>query len=416
MKNDQTFLVSTGTHAVRAAVVAVILCASLCGLPAAAGAPGCPPSLCPLPEPVGAGLTNRLTLFPGTSSVIHDNGPGDENPDCGTLRATGVDLPLAWVNSGSAVFSGEIRLQQPSAGNAGKMVITDASILSTGDPSGGGAPVDFVPQELPFACGAFYMPQATGFLLHSLIHGRWDADAADGTGDGMLLGYEEMTLTTVATTLDGILPVPDPAPVELPVAVYGPGAQSQAPHQVSQGAAVFGTYQQGEGVIGVKMDGVIPTGELFHFPNSFVTSFGELNPSAVPDGSMGSQPMTVAKLDPEATELSVSWDTSSCEGDAPGHKLIYGHELPATTDDVYMPTGAVCGIGALASPFTWSDTPTVGDGSSLLWWLMLADNGDGAEGSWGVGPTGVERDGPGPDGSSQECGVEVKSLVNTCGQ
>ena len=129
--------------------------------------------------------------------------------------------------------------------------------------------------------------------------------------------------------------------------------------------------------------------------------------------------MTVAKLDPEGTELSLSWDTESCEGEGMGHMLIYGHEFPtgaAGAGDVYSPTGAVCGIGPMESPFTWSDTPPVDPDTGLLWWLMLAEDGSLAEGSWGPDWTGAERNGPGPNGSSLQCGMETKNLANTCGQ
>ncbi len=95
--------------------------------------------------------------------------------------------------------------------------------------------------------------------------------------------------------------------------------------------------------------------------------------------------------------------------------LIHGRGFPADADDVYLPTGAVCDIGPLGSPFTWNDTPTVDEETRLLWWVVLADDGFGTEGSWGRNWAG-ERNGPGPNGSSHECGMENKSLANTCGQ
>jgi hypothetical protein len=220
----------------------------------------------------------------------------------------------------------------------------------------------------------------------------------------------------VATTLDATIPVPDPAPAEVVAKVIGPTVPWPAPKYVGYISAVYGTYAAGEGVIGLKVDGVLPTGESLNLPNSIVTTFGELHPPAIADGTAGSEPMKVAKLDPEGTALSVSWDTAGCEGDAPLAKLIYGNTLRSPGVAGYQLTGAVCGINSAESPFTWNDTPTAEQATPLLWWLLLAEDGIGAEGSWGRDWTGAERNGPGPDGSSQECGAETKSLINSCGQ
>ena len=126
--------------------------------------------------------------------------------------------------------------------------------------------------------------------------------------------------------------------------------------------------------------------------------------------------MTATKLDPQASAIEIGWDTSSCVDDTE-HLLIHGEgtQLPAVLGGTYVPSGAVCGVGP-QSPFTWIDTPSVGDGSGLIWWLMLVRDSTGDEGSWGKDGTGAERDGPGTGGSSGQCGVNDKHLGNTCGQ
>ena len=159
---------------------------------------------------------------------------------------------------------------------------------------------------------------------------------------------------------------------------------------------------------------VLPAGESFNLPNSIFTTFGEMSPPAVPNGSGETAPMTVAKLDPLGTKLSLSWDTTSCEGQSASHMLIYGREFPTLAGELYSPTGAVCGIDP--EPFTWNDTPPADEETGLLWWLVLADDGYATEGPWGPDWTGAERNGPGPNGSSHTCGMDNKSLTNTCGQ
>jgi hypothetical protein len=138
-------------------------------------------------------------------------------------------------------------------------------------------------------------------------------------------------------------------------------------------------------------------------------------PPAVPDGTDGSAPMDVTPLDMAATSVSIDWDVSTCSG-ATEHHIIYGEgsQLPASPGGVFGVTGSACAIGA--PPFIWNPTPTAGDGSGLIWWLVVVvDPGSGTEGSWGLDSDGLERLGPGASGSSGECGVTVKSITNTCG-
>jgi hypothetical protein len=142
---------------------------------------------------------------------------------------------------------------------------------------------------------------------------------------------------------------------------------------------------------------------------------GPASPPGVPSGLTG-QPMTVAKLDPAGTDLSIAWDTTTCT-EAIEHNLIYGtgSGLPAGQGGSYALNGAECAIGD-ASPFVWrgSADPAL-DPSRVVWWLITATDGESNEGSWGTDSDGAERAGPGPGGASGVCGIAAKDTSNTCG-
>ncbi len=138
-------------------------------------------------------------------------------------------------------------------------------------------------------------------------------------------------------------------------------------------------------------------------------------PPAVPDGTGVTTPLTVVALDSTGSSLSLSWDTSTCTG-ADEHHIVFGEGsmLPASPGGTFGVTGSVCSISS--SPFTWNSVPAATDGTRLLWWVMVVDDGTGIEGSWGLDSAGNERIGPGPGGSSGVCGVTSKQVTNVCGQ
>lgn len=140
-----------------------------------------------------------------------------------------------------------------------------------------------------------------------------------------------------------------------------------------------------------------------------------LPPPAVPDGRNGG-PLLVGKQNTEGSNLRVWWDGASCSG-AGGHHLLYGvgSQLPGTLGGEYRLAGSRCAIGT--SPFTWLGTPPADrDESGLIWWLVVADDGESAEGSWGADSAGAERQNAYPGGASRRCGFGVKDLTNPCGQ
>lgn len=411
MNTTQPILASLQICARSVAFLTMILCAFQ-GLPAFAAheSPGCPPSACELPnDPTGGGSTNRLTLFPGTTSAIGDNFPGDDNPECGIIQVTDVPFPEHWVSTGSATFTGDIRLTQPDLPNGlpGKLKVTNAIIRNSD--AAGGAGGTFHSPLVPLACGAFFIPSSLTASLQVGIH-----TTIEGAGGVDLVGFEELSFTAVAVNFAETWPNPSPAPSELYVQVNGPNGPTPAPYPVSNVNTSQGIYDSGENTIGFKASVILPSGESFHLPNSIVATFGQMSPPAVPNGSAGSAPMTVAKLEPLGTRLSLSWDTETCEGDSAGYTLIYGRGFPAVDGEPYSSTGAVCGVEP--QPFTWDDTPPVDIDTPLLWWLVLANDGYATEGSWSPDSNDAERNGPGPGGASLECGMKAKNLTNTCGQ
>jgi hypothetical protein len=136
-------------------------------------------------------------------------------------------------------------------------------------------------------------------------------------------------------------------------------------------------------------------------------------PPAVPDGSGGSTPMTVGKLNADGTSLSIAFDTATCAGTT-NRQIIYGlrSQLPAIQGGTYGLTGSACTVAG--SPFTWDPAPDA-DPSDSVWFLMTVRDGNNREGSWGKDHAGIERVGPGTDGSSGQCGVTTRNISNVCG-
>lgn len=151
-------------------------------------------------------------------------------------------------------------------------------------------------------------------------------------------------------------------------------------------------------------------------PPSLRIEFISPPPPAVPDGTVGS-PVLVSKVATDGVDLRVSWDGALCAGSAGDH-IVFGASSgwPAVPSDPYILAGGVCDIG-VSPPFVWTGSPDpalVDPVKKLIWMLVVADDGGTTEGSWGRS-SAQERNGPGPNGCSDQCGVLDKSVVNTCG-
>jgi hypothetical protein len=123
----------------------------------------------------------------------------------------------------------------------------------------------------------------------------------------------------------------------------------------------------------------------------------------------------VDKLDPQGSDLSVSWNAATCPG-AAGYHIVYGagSQLPSAFDDASGLLGAACGL-APASPHIWQGTPDpAADPTRFIWFLLVPDDGMATEGSWGRNSRGFERYGPTPGGESGRCGITAKDPSTVC--
>lgn len=139
---------------------------------------------------------------------------------------------------------------------------------------------------------------------------------------------------------------------------------------------------------------------------------GSTAPPPIPDATFagkttggGSTPEFPAVGDP----IVVTWDAASCPAAQTSLYWGYGSGLPGTPDGAYTVAGSACGIGTTGS-FTWNGTPDpTADASRLVWWVIVGNDGDQTEGSWGKNSSGAERNG---SQASGQCGYSVKDVSN----
>jgi plastocyanin len=136
-------------------------------------------------------------------------------------------------------------------------------------------------------------------------------------------------------------------------------------------------------------------------------------PPEVPDGVIGTG-VTVAKNDPSGTELQLQWDGVTCPG-ATEYAILWGTaaSLPALPGGTYQLQGSVCDLPG--ATHTWNPSPDASLApGGLIWWVVVAGDDNGTEGSWGTDGNGSERSGPGAGGASEQCGSFTKSLDAGC--
>ena len=118
--------------------------------------------------------------------------------------------------------------------------------------------------------------------------------------------------------------------------------------------------------------------------------------------------LLVGKLISDGTQLTLSWNDCLGSGD---HHIIYG--VPSGLGATIAPSGSECDIRC--SPYSWaSGVPNPASGE-WLWFLVLSNDDSTTEGSWGTDNNGIERNGPGPGGSSGMCSISAKNASSTCG-
>jgi plastocyanin len=148
---------------------------------------------------------------------------------------------------------------------------------------------------------------------------------------------------------------------------------------------------------------------------SVTVSATAVSPPGVPDGGGLTTPLTIGKG--ALNSLSINWDATTCP-DADNYQLLVGggSQLPTDLLGTYgVALSSVCSIGTTGS-FNWFGSPDPStDPSGYFWFLVVANDGAAAEGSWGANSGPQERNGPGVGGASDVC-QPGKELSNTCGQ
>lgn len=132
--------------------------------------------------------------------------------------------------------------------------------------------------------------------------------------------------------------------------------------------AAFEWYWQ---VDNVKVSYVAPAGCQMH------TCAPPPAPPPVPDGVSG-QPVRADRASSDGSTITLHWDVATCV--AAGYKALYGSLAGVSTATV---DGAACALGT-SGLATWTGVPA-GD----LWYVIVATDGAGTEGSWGTGGGGV---------------------------
>jgi hypothetical protein len=123
-------------------------------------------------------------------------------------------------------------------------------------------------------------------------------------------------------------------------------------------------------------------------------------PPPVPDGRNGTTPMSADNRGFPGDSMQVSWDVTTCA--ATDYNLLYG-DLNSVGG--YTLSGALCSLGTGGS-HVWSGVP-----AGNIFFVVVATNGAGAEGSWCVDSMNQECNGSAPSGL---CGASAKITGGTC--
>jgi hypothetical protein len=131
--------------------------------------------------------------------------------------------------------------------------------------------------------------------------------------------------------------------------------------------------------------------------NCLALTTPRVGPQPIPNGVFG-LPVLAAKRNDEGTNIRVTWDVF-CGG--AGYHLLYG-SLSGVSGPT--PVGAECDLAS--GVHDWPAVPA-GD----LWFLVVGNDNDSTEGSWGRRSDGSERAGTTP---SAQCGMTFHDNTGTC--
>ncbi len=121
-------------------------------------------------------------------------------------------------------------------------------------------------------------------------------------------------------------------------------------------------------------------------------------PPPAPDGSGGTEPVRVAKLQDDGSQLRVTWDAHSCP--AADYGIVWGNLSEVSS---YLLQGGICSLGTSES-FDWP----CGEGGDLFFFILGVE--DGVESNWGTTSGGQPCNGENP---SNICSSS-RSNATTC--
>ncbi len=144
------------------------------------------------------------------------------------------------------------------------------------------------------------------------------------------------------------------------------------------------------------------TGTSMHVVKSAAYTGHSCSPPRVPY-SVTATRITTSTM---GTDGTVTWDATNCP--SPNYHIIYGKGENLST---WIVDGGKSTIGTSGS-YLWTGMPDpAGYSSTFLWFLVVGDDGNKTEGSWGLRSDGAERGGT---NCSNVCGMTSKVTAATC--
>lgn len=143
-------------------------------------------------------------------------------------------------------------------------------------------------------------------------------------------------------------------------------------------------------------------GATMHVVKNAAYSGHSCSPPRVPYSTTA----TIVTTNNKGVDGTVTWDATGCP--SPNYHIIYGkgENLSAWTVD-----GGKSAIGTSGS-YLWTGMPDPsGYASKFLWFLVVGDDGNKTEGSWGLMSNGAERGGT---NCSNVCGMTSKVTAASC--
>ena len=339
------------------------------------------------------GLVAAYALDEGTGTLVRD---ASGNTNRGAL--TGAIWTFAGHTGGALTYDGSSDYVQvpnsPSINVSGKGLTVEMWANITA-----GSAVDYVLLAKPWTNGSTASPSyqyaiefdANGghtldfYVSDTTSTRRGPYQMTPVTGSWTHLAYT-FDGTTVKGYLDGVLKISAPLDADI----------QGRPSNLLVGA---------DGGLGQGFKGRLDDVRIYNralTQSEVQTDRGRPVPPAVPpvpDGTFGTA-MKPARLSGDGSSIGLSWDVSSCA--AKGYHALYG-SLSAVSS--YQVSGGVCGLGTTGA-FTWTGVPA-GD----LWFVVVASDPGGTEGSWGTRSPGGAMNATTPSGL---CGTTARVNLSAC--